>query len=579
MNGQVVAVSSDVIDVKFAPEHLPEIGVLLKSTYSKTAMIVEQILNDSTVRTILVWIDKNVAIGDVIINTKKGFMVPVGPGTNGYIFNVVGENLNVKKRRKVETKKPEKSDKIIDWNILNPHETFGSGEFYLDQEPKEFDLEKKLVDTEEFFTNVKDEEENPHMKMFDELGDDLEYVENKISADSLASSYANEIFEDNFQKISINSLAKSKDNFNIENKFIETGIKIIDFFLPIFEGGKIGIFGGAGVGKTVLIKELIFNISKKTQNLKSFFIGTGERTREGKELYIELEESNLLDKTTMFVAQMNEPSGARQRIVPVALSAIEYARDVERKNVLCFIDNIYRYVQAGSELSFSLGRKPSEAGYQATLVSEISSVEERIKANENGSITSFQTVFLPMDDINDPASAAIIAHLDATLVLSRSIAGENYFPAIDALSSNSVNTSQKKIGTRHFHLLTEVKSMLQRYRELEDMILILGINELELSNQIIVKKALQLSAFFTQDFHVAENFTKRPGVYVSKDATLETVERIINGQYLDINETDFLYIKDYRDLDVKLAEIQKTKIQALAADEVVEERTKSKKKK
>ncbi|TDO19818.1 F-type H+-transporting ATPase subunit beta [Mycoplasma testudineum] len=468
MNGKIVAVSSDVVDVFFENVNsIPEIGTILKSSDQKTSMIVEQILNKNTVRAILVWVSKiQLQIGEEIINTNKSFQVPVGPSTNGLVFNVIGEPLN------------------------------------------------------------------------------------------------NTSLSDNIFKIDINEPSENAPDFGLRNNIVETGIKIIDFFLPVLEGSKIGIFGGAGVGKTVVIKELIFNVSNKSENFKFFFVGTGERTREGKELYNELVESDLLDKTTMFIAQMNEPSGARQKIVPVALRSIEYARDVEQKNVLTFIDNIYRYVQAGSELSFSLGRKPSEAGYQATLVSEISSIQEGLKANKNGSITTFQTVFLPMDDINDPASAAILSHLDSSMVLSRDIAGQNYFPAIDPLQSNSINTSLKIIGKRHSQLLTEVKSVLQKYKDLEDMILILGLNELEKDKQIIVKKALQLKAYFTQNFHVAENFTKRPGVYVKKENMLQTVENILEGKYLELDDFNFLYIKDFSDLDDKLNEYKNKKVEA-----------------
>lgn len=327
------------------------------------------------------------------------------------------------------------------------------------------------------------------------------------------------------------------------NKRVESGIKAIDFFTPIFEGSKLGIFGGAGVGKTVVMKELIFNLTKKRQNTFPIFIGSGERIREGNELFAELSESGLLDNSLMFVAQMNEPAGARMKIVPMGITAAEYHRDNKKENVVLFIDNIFRFAQAGNELSATLGRKPSVGGYQPTLVSEISTIEERLVANENGSITSFQNVFLDADDLTDPAAVAIFSHLDGSIVLSRDIASQGLYPAIDPIASNSNLNKVDLIGQVHFDALFQVKNILQKYKELEDLILILGIDDLQEENKEIVFKALQLQNFFTQNLFSATSFgNKQSGVWVPFEETLESVVRIVRGDYLSRSPEEFAYI-------------------------------------
>ncbi|MGY6172104.1 MSC_0618 family F1-like ATPase beta subunit [Candidatus Mycoplasma pogonae] len=344
---------------------------------------------------------------------------------------------------------------------------------------------------------------------------------------------------------SVKTVQKTIDN---TYEILETGIKAIDFFIPILKGYKLGIFGGAGVGKTVLIKEIIFNSSKFKKIHSSIFVGSGERSREGLELYEELKDSNLMPQTTMYISQMNEHPGSRMNIVNVGVTASEYLRDIEKQDVLLFIDNIYRFVQAGTEISASLGKKPTVGGYQSTLESEVSEIQHRLYANSNGSITTFETVFLPMDDITDPASVAILSHLDASLVLSREQLAKNIYPAFDPVASNSSSVNPTIIGQKHFDAIIAAKSILQKYKELEDVILILGIDDLDEENKIIVKKALQLQNFFTQNFFMAESFTKEKGSYVSLNDTVESVIRIIEGQYINQSPEIFSFIGSNLDL-------------------------------
>ncbi|MDZ7293448.1 MSC_0618 family F1-like ATPase beta subunit [Mycoplasmopsis pulmonis] len=354
----------------------------------------------------------------------------------------------------------------------------------------------------------------------------------------------------NLLKVEIDSTITKSKNLEIKNEILETGIKAIDFFIPILRGSKLGILGGAGVGKTVVMKEIIFNASKfkapqaqkEKKNTSSIFIGSGERSREGLELYDELQNSKLLDKTVMFISQMNEAPGARMSIVPVGITAAEYLRDREKENVLLFIDNIYRFVQASSEVSATLGKKPSLGGYQPTLDTEVSFVHDRLFLNANGSITTFETVFLPMDDLTDPSAVSIFSHLDSSMVLSRDQAAKNIYPAFDPLASSSSSVNEKIIGTRHFQAILETKNILQKYQELEDIISILGFDELEEDSKIIVKKAFQLQNFFTQRFFTAENFTKEKGVYVPLNETIESVIRILEGKYLKQSPEIFSFV-------------------------------------
>ncbi len=330
--------------------------------------------------------------------------------------------------------------------------------------------------------------------------------------------------------------------FNKKSIFLETGIKAIDFFVPIFEGNKVGIFGGAGVGKTLVIKEIINNISASSQKSNSLFVGIGERSREGEELYKELIESKLIDKVGLYFAQMNETPGARMRLIYTAVTAAEYFRDTMKENTYMFIDNIYRYTQAGSEVSSSLGKIPSQSGYQPTLVSEISNVQERMSNNKNGNITSFQTVFVPADDITDPATVAVFTHLDGSLVLEREMAAAGKYPAIDPLASSSNNISEKIIGKRHYEAVIKTKNYLQRFVELEDLLSVLGAEGLTEKDRQIIKRARMLSNFFTQNFTTAEDFTQKKGQFIKIADTVKSVETILNGELDSIDPTEFLYI-------------------------------------
>ncbi|MEA4191179.1 MSC_0618 family F1-like ATPase beta subunit [Mycoplasma sp. 2248] len=348
--------------------------------------------------------------------------------------------------------------------------------------------------------------------------------------------------------VEMDSTIVTNTNYEKRAQLLTTGIKVIDFFVPILDGDKIGIFGGAGVGKTVLMKEIIFNLSKQKTNTSAIFIGSGERSREAIELYNDLTESNLMQNSTMYISRMNENPGSRMSIVPVGITAAEYLRDNNKENVLLFIDNIFRFLQAGNEVAASLDKKPSIGGYQATLNTEISQAEERLYTNENGSITSFQTVFLPMDDLSDPSAVAVFNHLNSSLVLSREISAKNIFPAFDPLVSSSNNVNPEIIGSKHYQAILDTKYILQRYKEIEDVMLILGFDELDDESKTIVKKALQLQNFFSQNFFMTEHFTLRKGVFVPLDQTVDSVVRIINGEFIDVNPEKFAYIGSVNEL-------------------------------
>lgn len=354
----------------------------------------------------------------------------------------------------------------------------------------------------------------------------------------------------NVTKVEMNSTIKNNTNYTKKHQLLVTGIKAIDFFVPIFEGDKIGIFGGAGVGKTVLMKEIIFNLSKQKENTSAIFIGSGERSREAIELYNDLSESNLMKNSVMYVSRMNENPGARMSIVPVGITAAEYLRDNNKENVLLFIDNIFRFLQAGNEVAASLDKKPSIGGYQATLNTEISQAEQRLFNNENGSITSFQTVFLPMDDLSDPSAVAVFNHLNSSLVLSREISAKNIFPAFDPLVSSSNNVNPEFIGQRHYNAILKTKYILQKYKEIEDVMLILGFDELDDESKTIVKKALQLQKFFSQNFYMTEHFTLKSGVFVKLEDTISSVEKILKGEFLDLNPEKFSYIASVDDIKI-----------------------------
>ena len=334
--------------------------------------------------------------------------------------------------------------------------------------------------------------------------------------------------------------APAFDEQESSTELLETGIKVVDLICPYAKGGKIGLFGGAGVGKTVLIQELIYNIAT-AHNGYSVFTGVGERTREGNDLYGEMAESGDLSKTALVYGQMNEPPGARMRVALSGLTMAEYFRDVKHQDVLLFIDNIFRFTQAGSEVSALLGRMPSAVGYQPTLATEMGALQERITSTRKGSITSVQAVYVPADDLTDPAPATTFTHLDATTVLSRDIASQGIYPAVDPLDSTSRILAPEVVGQEHYQIARAVQQVLQRYKELQDIIAIMGMDELSEDDKITVNRARKVQRFLSQSFHVAEQFTGMPGQYVPLKETLRGFKMILNGECDSIPESCFLF--------------------------------------
>ena len=324
-------------------------------------------------------------------------------------------------------------------------------------------------------------------------------------------------------------------------EILETGIKVVDLIAPYAKGGKIGLFGGAGVGKTVLIMELINNVAKQHGGL-SVFTGVGERTREGNDLYNEMKESGVLSKTALVYGQMNEPPGARMRVGLSGLTMAEYFRDVKNQDVLLFIDNIFRFTQAGSEVSALLGRMPSAVGYQPTLATEMGALQERITSTKKGSITSVQAVYVPADDLTDPAPATTFAHLDATTVLSRAISSQGIYPAVDPLESSSRILSPDVVGEKHYQVARRVQQVLQRYKELQDIIAIMGMDELSEEDKLTVGRARRIQRFLSQPFTVAEPFTGMQGKYVPLKETIRGFEEILDGKHDDLPESAFLFV-------------------------------------
>ena len=337
----------------------------------------------------------------------------------------------------------------------------------------------------------------------------------------------------------IHRAAPTVENLTPTTEMFETGIKVVDLLAPYAKGGKVGLFGGAGVGKTVLIQELINNLAQEHGGL-SAFCGVGERSREGNDLWLEMKESGVIDKTMLVFGQMNEPPGARMRVALSGLTMAEYFRDVSGQDVLLFIDNIFRFVQAGSEVSALLGRMPSQVGYQPTLESEMGQLQERITSTRQGSVTSVQAVYVPADDLTDPAPASVFAHLNATTSLSRSISEKGIYPAVDPLDSSSTILKPDVVGEEHYRVANEVKEILQRYRELQDIIAILGIDELSEEDKVLVQRARKIERFLSQPFHVAEQFTGTAGQYVPIAETVRSFREVLDGQHDDIPESNFL---------------------------------------
>ena len=357
----------------------------------------------------------------------------------------------------------------------------------------------------------------------------------------LGDAVDNQPFQDNGDRWNIHRPAPAYSELSTSTEVLETGIKVIDLICPYSKGGKIGLFGGAGVGKTVLIMELINNIAKQHGGL-SVFTGVGERTREGNDLYNEMKDSGVLANTTLVYGQMNEPPGARMRVALSGLTMAEYFRDEENQDVLLFIDNIFRFTQAGSEVSALLGRMPSAVGYQPTLATEMGNLQERITSTKKGSITSIQAVYVPADDLTDPAPATTFAHLDATTVLSRNIASQGIYPAVDPLESTSRILSPDILGEEHYTVAREVQRILQRYQELMDIIAIMGMDELSDEDKLLVQRARKIQRFLSQPFDVSEKFTGIPGTYVPLSETIRGFKEIIEGKHDDLPESAFLYV-------------------------------------
>ena len=352
------------------------------------------------------------------------------------------------------------------------------------------------------------------------------------------------------EKWSIHRDPPAYDEQQTSTEILETGIKVVDLIAPYAKGGKIGLFGGAGVGKTVLIMELINNVAKQHGGI-SVFAGVGERTREGNDLYNEMQQSGVINKTALVYGQMNEPPGARMRVALSGLTMAEYFRDREGQDVLLFIDNIYRFTQAGSEVSALLGRMPSAVGYQPTLATEMGALQERITSTKKGSITSVQAVYVPADDLTDPAPATTFTHLDATTVLSRDIASQGIYPAVDPLDSTSRILSPEVVGQEHYEIARAVQKVLQRYKELQDIIAIMGMDELSEDDKRTVNRARKVQRFLSQSFHVAEQFTGMPGQYVPLKETLRGFRMILNGECDDLPESAFLFAGTIDDVFAK----------------------------
>ncbi len=444
--GTVIQIIGPVVDIRFDEGQLPALKNAITIKNGDNTVVVEAAshLGDNIVRCIAMNSTDGLMRGLEAIDTGSGIKVPVGEGTLGRIFNLLGEPID-------ELPAPDIEEK---WSIH--------------RNPPSYDEQESTTE------------------------------------------------------------------------ILETGIKVVDLIAPYAKGGKIGLFGGAGVGKTVLIMELINNVAKQHGGI-SVFTGVGERTREGNDLYNEMKESGVLNKTALVYGQMNEPPGARMRVALSGLTMAEYFRDAAGQDVLLFIDNIFRFTQAGSEVSALLGRMPSAVGYQPTLATEMGALQERITSTKKGSITSVQAVYVPADDLTDPAPATTFAHLDATTVLSRNIASLGIYPAVDPLESTSRILSPEIVGQEHYDTALAVQHILQRYKELQDIIAIMGMDELTEEDKIIVNRARKVQRFLSQPFSVAEQFTGMEGRYIPLKETIRGFKEIVEGKHDDLPESAFLF--------------------------------------
>ena len=464
--GRIVGIAGPVVDVEFPAGHLPEINTEMEFTVTvdgaevRVPAEVAQQIGDNRVRAIALKPTDGLTRGTEVRNTGHGIQVPVGDGTLGHVWNVMGECLDTPGH-----------DTPEHWDIHRPAPSFDSLE--------------------------------PSAQMF------------------------------------------------------ETGVKVIDLLTPYKQGGKIGLFGGAGVGKTVLITEMITRVATNHGGV-SVFAGVGERTREGTDLYLEMEESGVLEKTALVFGQMDEPPGVRLRVALSALTMAEYFRDVQGQEVLLFVDNIFRFVQAGSEVSTLLGRMPSAVGYQPNLADEMGELQERITSTSGHSITSLQAVYVPADDYTDPAPFTTFTHLDATTELSRQIASLGIYPAVDPLASTSTILSPEVVGDRHYAVARRTQEILQRYKELQDIIAILGLDELSEEDRITVDRARKIQRFLSQPFFVAEVFTGLPGVFVPIAETIESFEMLCDGELDDLPEQAFLNVGNAEAAMAKARELEQS---------------------
>ena len=458
--GTIVTVIGAVLDIKFHPDHLPNLlnAIEIDNNGHKLVVEVAQHIGDDIVRCIAMGSTDGLVRGMEAVDTGASIKVPVGKETLGRIFNLLGEAVDNKPQPETEEK----------WEIHRPAPKFEEQE--------------------------------------------------------------------------------------ASNQVLETGIKVVDLIAPYLKGGKIGLFGGAGVGKTVLIMELINNIAKQHGGI-SVFTGVGERTREGNDLYNEMTESGVINKTALVYGQMNEPPGARMRVALSGLTMAEYFRDKEGQDVLLFIDNIFRFTQAGSEVSALLGRMPSAVGYQPTLATEMGALQERITSTRSGSVTSVQAVYVPADDLTDPAPATTFTHLDATTVLSRKIAEQGIYPAVDPLASTSRILEADIVGADHYETARTVQEILQKYNELQDIIAILGMDELSDEDKQVVTRARKIQRFLAQPTHVAEKFTGIPGIYVPLTETIKGFQAIISGDMDKYPETAFYNVGTIDDVVEKAAKL------------------------
>ena len=468
-DGRVVAIAGPVVDVEFPPDALPEINRALEMTITiegeDTVVVAEvaQQLGSGRVRVICMKPTDGLKRGTVVRNLGHGIQVPVGDGTLGHVWNVIGEPL--------------------DTNGVMPEGIEGHWEIHRDS-PRFEDLE-------------------PRKLMF------------------------------------------------------ETGIKVIDLLTPYLQGGKIGLFGGAGVGKTVIIQEMINRVATQHGGV-SVFAGVGERTREGTDLWLEMQESGVIEKAALVYGQMDEPPGVRMRVALAALTVAEYFRDVKNQDVLLFVDNIFRFVQAGSEVSTLLGRMPSAVGYQPTLADEMGELQERITSTKGRSITSLQAVYVPADDYTDPAPFTTFTHLDATTELSRQIASLGIYPAVDPLAATSTILQPDVVGQRHYDVARRTQEVLQRYKELQDIIAILGLDELSEEDRVTVSRARKVQKFLSQPFFVGEVFTGLKGIFVPISETVESFEALCNGELDDVPEQAFFNVGGVESVLAKAKTLQES---------------------